>query len=304
MAQLPSALRVPRGRGRPATRSPVRCTAKSMMVVVPPQAAARVPVSNVSEAKVPPKGSSMWVWTSTPPGRRTCRWRRSSRVGVVAQRRSSPARPAAAMRSPSTSTSLGIAPVALTTVPFVIRIAMTASPISCDGCGQDDRGLRSASSSVTLSGGAMRSTLPYRPPLPTEQAPPRASPPAARRRPGRLGPPPLLGAGRRTSSTASIRPVPAHLGRRTGGGRPALARRSQSTWPILRALPCRSWSAGSRGWPARRRTPAGCRRRWRCELARRGSPCTSARATTPPRDRPLPTPLAKVSMSGTMPWAW
>ena len=49
-------------------RSPVRCTAKSMMVVVPPWAAARVPVSKVSEAKVPPKGSSMWVWTSTPPG--------------------------------------------------------------------------------------------------------------------------------------------------------------------------------------------------------------------------------------------
>ena len=32
-----------------------------MMVVVPPNAAARVPVSKVSLAKVPPKGSSMWV---------------------------------------------------------------------------------------------------------------------------------------------------------------------------------------------------------------------------------------------------
>ena len=38
------------------------------MVVVPPKAAARVPVSNVSEANVPPNGSSMWVWASTPPG--------------------------------------------------------------------------------------------------------------------------------------------------------------------------------------------------------------------------------------------
>ena len=38
------------------------------MVVVPPQAAARVPVSNVSDAKVPPKGSSMCVCTSMPPG--------------------------------------------------------------------------------------------------------------------------------------------------------------------------------------------------------------------------------------------
>ena len=32
------------------------------------QAAARVPVSKVSEAKVPPKGSSMWVCTSMAPG--------------------------------------------------------------------------------------------------------------------------------------------------------------------------------------------------------------------------------------------
>ena len=39
-----------------------------MIVVVPPQAAARVPVSKVSEAAVPPNGSSMWVWASMPPG--------------------------------------------------------------------------------------------------------------------------------------------------------------------------------------------------------------------------------------------
>ena len=39
-----------------------------MIVVVPPKAAARVPVSNVSLANVPPKGSSMWVWTSMAPG--------------------------------------------------------------------------------------------------------------------------------------------------------------------------------------------------------------------------------------------
>ena len=30
--------------------------------------AARVPVSNVSEALVPPNGSSMWVCGSMPPG--------------------------------------------------------------------------------------------------------------------------------------------------------------------------------------------------------------------------------------------
>ncbi len=38
------------------------------MVVVPPHAAARVPVSNVSMASVPPNGSSKWVWASIPPG--------------------------------------------------------------------------------------------------------------------------------------------------------------------------------------------------------------------------------------------
>ena len=39
-----------------------------MIVVVPPKAAARVPVSKVSLANVPPNGSSMWVWGSIPPG--------------------------------------------------------------------------------------------------------------------------------------------------------------------------------------------------------------------------------------------
>ena len=38
------------------------------MVVTPPHAAAMVPVSNVSEAAVPPNGSSMWVCASMPPG--------------------------------------------------------------------------------------------------------------------------------------------------------------------------------------------------------------------------------------------
>ena len=42
--------------------------AKSTMQVVPPYAAARVPVSKVSEVTVPPKGISMWVWGSIPPG--------------------------------------------------------------------------------------------------------------------------------------------------------------------------------------------------------------------------------------------
>ena len=67
MAHLPSALRCHSARPS-CTFSPVRWTAKSTIVVTPPHAAAIVPVSNVSEANVPPKGSSMWVWTSMPPG--------------------------------------------------------------------------------------------------------------------------------------------------------------------------------------------------------------------------------------------
>jgi len=50
------------------TTSPVRWTAKSTMVVTPPHAAAVLPDSNVSDAAVPPNGSSMWVCTSIPPG--------------------------------------------------------------------------------------------------------------------------------------------------------------------------------------------------------------------------------------------
>ena len=39
-----------------------------MSVVVPPWAAAIVPVSKSSAEVVPPKGMSRWVWTSMPPG--------------------------------------------------------------------------------------------------------------------------------------------------------------------------------------------------------------------------------------------
>src|SRR5947209_348958 len=42
--------------------------AKSMSVVVPPKAAAMVPVSKSSELVVPPKGMSRCVCTSMPPG--------------------------------------------------------------------------------------------------------------------------------------------------------------------------------------------------------------------------------------------
>ena len=39
-----------------------------MRVVVPPWAAAMVPVSKSSAEVVPPNGMSRWVWTSMPPG--------------------------------------------------------------------------------------------------------------------------------------------------------------------------------------------------------------------------------------------
>ena len=47
---------------------PLGWIAKSTMHVVPPKAAARVPVSKLSEVTVPPNGISMWVWGSMPPG--------------------------------------------------------------------------------------------------------------------------------------------------------------------------------------------------------------------------------------------
>src|SRR5215470_2983672 len=42
---------------------------KSMTVVVPPKAAACVPVPNVSTVRATPKSQSRWVCTSTPPGK-------------------------------------------------------------------------------------------------------------------------------------------------------------------------------------------------------------------------------------------
>src|SRR5207244_10723342 len=48
---------------------PLYWMAKSISVVVPPNAAARVPVSKSSALVVPPNGISRWVWTSMPPGK-------------------------------------------------------------------------------------------------------------------------------------------------------------------------------------------------------------------------------------------
>src|ERR687898_2117691 len=112
------------------TRSPVRWTAKSTIVVVPPQAAARVPVSNVSEALVPPNGSSMWVWTSTPPGSTYLPAASTTRSAVVCRspRAVEPVGRRAAIVSPSTSTSIGVAPSADRTSPFLMRVVTGVAP--------------------------------------------------------------------------------------------------------------------------------------------------------------------------------
>src|SRR5487761_276224 len=139
MAQLPSAFACHLS-SVDSSELPLACTAKSMIVVVPPQAAARVPVSNVSAENVPPHGISMCVCASMPPG--------STYLPVASMTRSAGGAQApagawppgwersrsgelslvirAAIVSPSTSTSAGIVPVAVTTVPPLIRMRMTA----------------------------------------------------------------------------------------------------------------------------------------------------------------------------------
>ena len=101
-----------------------------MIEVVPPQAAARVPVSKVSEAFVPPNGSSIWVWASIPPGI-TYRPLASTTSSTAASRSTpssdEPGASTAAIVAPSTSTSAVAVPVALTTVPPLINIVVMPS---------------------------------------------------------------------------------------------------------------------------------------------------------------------------------
>ena len=80
------------------------CTAKSTIVVVPPKAAARVPVSKSSLANVPPNGSFMWVWPSMPPGIRYFPVASITSSAVTAAARFAPI---CTIVSPSTSTSAG-----------------------------------------------------------------------------------------------------------------------------------------------------------------------------------------------------
>src|SRR5579859_3059283 len=136
MAQLPSALACHLSRVA-SSEVPLAWTAKSMMVVVPPQAAARVPVSNVSTAKVPPNGISMCVCTSIPPGSTylpvaSMTWSAACAAGASAG--GAPGSPVrslastAAIFSPAISTSASSVPDAVTTVPPLIKMVTALSP--------------------------------------------------------------------------------------------------------------------------------------------------------------------------------
>ena len=104
-----------------------------MIVVVPPKAAARVPVSKVSFGEVPPKGSSMWVWTSIAPGM-TYR-PDASIVRSAATPAAGRFAPISAIVSPSTRTSAAYEPIAETIVPFVIKVRIVPSSPAAPGAG-------------------------------------------------------------------------------------------------------------------------------------------------------------------------
>ncbi len=85
-----------------------------------------IPVSNVSEAYVPPNGISMWVCPSMPPG---MTYFPAASMTVSAERATSrpscdPGARTAAIVSPSTRTSCSEEPSAVTTVPFVISVVI------------------------------------------------------------------------------------------------------------------------------------------------------------------------------------
>ena len=136
MTALPSAFAC--HASRPARRLwPLDWTAKSTIEVVPPKAAARVPVSNVSLAKVPPNGSSMWVWTSMAPG--ITYFPAASIVSSAVTPAAARSVPIWAIVSPSTRTSARYEPSAVTIVPLAIRVRMGSSSRS-ESAGLDRRG--------------------------------------------------------------------------------------------------------------------------------------------------------------------
>src|SRR4051794_32656083 len=98
-----------------------------MIVVVPPHAAARVPVSNVSLADVPPNGSCMCVCASIPPGITyfpVASTTLSTDAATSVPRSCDPGDSTAAIVSPSMRTSASARPVAETTVPPVMSVVV------------------------------------------------------------------------------------------------------------------------------------------------------------------------------------
>src|SRR5690242_470646 len=93
--------------------------AKSMSVVVPPKAAAMVPVSKSSALVVPPKGMSRWVWTSMPPGMSSRLVASMTRVAFSAESCAA----TALTRSPEMPTSARYVSVAVTTVALRITVS-------------------------------------------------------------------------------------------------------------------------------------------------------------------------------------
>src|ERR1035438_2372814 len=99
-------------------RAPRGWMAKSTMVVVPPKAAARVPVRKSSALIVPPKGMSRWVWQSMPPGRT---YMPVASMTLAAELAGMAAR-TSLMSSPSMRTSAAMVWAAVTTLPLRIRV--------------------------------------------------------------------------------------------------------------------------------------------------------------------------------------
>src|SRR5438034_6619855 len=93
------------------------------MQVVPPNAAARVPVSKSSDDFDPPNGMSMCVCTSIPPGSTYL-----PVASIVLSAAMSSDDPIVEIFSSSTSTSPLYLSVAVTTVPFLISVRMVSVP--------------------------------------------------------------------------------------------------------------------------------------------------------------------------------
>src|SRR5215472_13355144 len=98
--------------------------AKSTMLVVPPNAAARVPVSKSSAEVVPPNGMSRWVWTSMPPGITYI-----PAASITAAPLAGMAGRTSRMRPPSIRTSADLISVAVTTVPLRMSTSGMTGPL-------------------------------------------------------------------------------------------------------------------------------------------------------------------------------